>query len=162
VLANDVYSVAVEVLDEGEGGVLISANRAWTRENTRNRVIATGEATSTDTPPARGVATDDSPSSPTYYFGPFGRVPMWYASPLLLTDAQAASAAGTILQRQLGTSQSVSFGSYVMPYLEPGDTVRIRRLRSQIDEDHIIDSITIPLSPSGSMSGVTRVSQVTS
>jgi hypothetical protein len=155
VLTDPVLSIA-----EGEDGVLVAAARRWTREGTFNRVIATGENTG-ETAPARGVATDDNPLSPTYYFGQFGKVPRFYSSPFLTTNAQAASAAQKILDDELGTTEQVSFGSFVLPQLEPGDTVRVTRQRAGIDENHIVDSLTIPLKADGSMSGQTRARQVT-
>lgn len=159
-LAPDVITDAVETLAEGEGGVLVQAGREWSREGSSNGVIATGESTDLAAP-ARGSAFDLDPGSPTYYFGPFGKVPMFYSSPLLITNDQAAAAAQTLLLKQLGTTESVSFGSFVLPHLEPGDTVRIKRERSGINEDHIIDKVTIPLAATGTMTGGTRAWQVT-
>jgi hypothetical protein len=161
VLTPDVLSSPVLDLAEGEGGVLLAASRQWTREGTFNRVIATGENTG-ETAPARGVATDDNALSPTYYFGAFGKVPRFYASSFITTDAQALEAAQAILNRELGTTESVNFGAFVLPHLEPGDTVTITRARSGIDEDHVLDSLTIPLAATESMSGQTRARVVTS
>lgn len=158
-LVPDSLGDPVATISEGQDGVLVTASRRWTREGTYNRVIATGENTS-ETAPARGVATDDNPLSPTYYYGPFGRVPRFYASPFITTDAQAAGAAQKLLNDQLGTSEQVSFGSLVLPHLEPGDTVTVTRVRSGINEAHILDSLTLPLSPEGTMSGQTRARQV--
>jgi hypothetical protein len=160
VLSPDLLSGPVATLAEGDGGVLLQAGRQWTRQGTFNRVIATGENTG-ETAPSRGVATDDSPLSPTYYFGPFGKVPRFYVSPFITTDAQAESAAQSILDRELGTLEQVSFGAFVLPHLEPGDTARITRAATGIDEDHVIDQVTIPLSAAASMTGSTRARQVT-
>jgi hypothetical protein len=146
-------------LTEGEGGLLLTSARRWTRENTYNRIIATGENTGVGTP-VRGVSTDDNPTSPTYYNGPFGRVPKFFASQFMTTTAQAQAAADSMLLRELGTTQSVNFGSIVLPHLEPNDVLRITRVRAGIDEDHIVDSLTIPLSADQSMTGVTRATQV--
>jgi hypothetical protein len=160
-LAPSSVGAAVADLVEGSDGVLLEAARRWTRDGAFNRVIATGENTG-EAAPARGVATDDNPLSPTYYFGAFGKVPRFYVSPFITTDAQAEDAAQSILQNELGTSEQVNFGMIVLPYLEPGDVVRITRARAGIDEDHIIDSLTVPLSSAGTMSGGTRAKQVTS
>ena len=160
-LVPNVLGAPVAALTEGEGGVLLEASRRWTRENTFNRVIATGENTG-EGAPVRGVATDDNPLSPTYYFGPFGKAPRFYNSSLITTNDQAAAAALGLLISELGTTEQVDFGSLVLPHLEPGDTVRITRERSGIDEDHVLDSLTIPMGAEGSMSGQTRARQVTS
>lgn len=152
----------VVTLAEGDGGVLLQAGRRWTRQGAFNRVIATGENTGLGVAPPRGVATDDNHLSATYYYGPFGRVPRFYSSPFLATDAQATDAAAAILARELGTTQTVSFGSLVLPHLEPGDVARITRARAGIDENHVIDSLTIPLSAAGTLTGATRAVPVTS
>ena len=161
VLAPVSLSDPVMTIAEGEDGVLVAAGRRWTREGAFNAVIATGENTG-EAAPARGVARDDNPYSPTYYYGAFGKVPRFYSSPFLTTDAQAAAAAAKILADELGTTESVSFGSLVLPHLEPGDTVRITRARAGIDEDHLVDQLTVPLSSLGSMTGATRARQVVS
>lgn len=143
-------------LAEGPGGVLLSAGRRWNRQGTYNRVIATGENPAEGAVPARGVATDDRPSSPTYYYGSYGKVPRFYASQFITTDEQAADAAQAILNRELGTTQTVDFGMLVNPALEPDDLVTIIRARAGIDEAHLIDSITIPLAADQAMTGATR------
>lgn len=140
---------------EGDNGLLLTASRKWTRESTFNRVIATGENTG-EGEPVRGVATDNNPLSPTYYYGPFGRVPRFYASPFVTTADQAADAASGILARELGTTQQVNFGTIVNPAIEPNDVCRITRAASGIDEDHVIDAVTIPLDVASPMSGRTR------
>lgn len=155
-VGSPVYSLV-----EGENEVLIGAARNWTRQGSFNRVISTGENLGDDTPPARGVATDDNPDSPTYYYGPFGKVPRFYSSSFIATDEQATEASNTILLKELGTTQKVSFGSLVDPALEPGDVARITRLRAGIDEDHVIESLTIPLSAQGTMDGSTRATVIT-
>lgn len=150
----------VVTLAEGQDGVLVSAGRKWDRTGAYNAVIATGENTG-EILPARGVAIDDDSASPTYYYGPFGRVPRFYQSSFLATDAQAEDAAASLLQQQLGTTQRVDFGTYCNPALEPGDIVLITRLRAGVNENHIIQSISIPLTPDGITTGTTRASQVT-
>lgn len=154
-----VSTSAVLTLAEGAGGVLVEAGFRWTREGTYNRVIATGENTG-ETAPSRGVATDDNPASPTYYYGPFGRVPRFYVSQFITSDDQAQDAAAAILSRELGTTRQVNFGAVVDPRLEPEDVVRITRARAGIDEDHVVDQVTIPLSATGVMTGRTRAVQV--
>lgn len=142
-------------LVEGAGGLLVSADREWGRESMFNRVIATGENTG-EGEPVRGVATDDNPLSPTYYYGPFGKVPRFYASPFITTEAQAEDAAAGILARELGSTQRVSFGTVTNPALEPNDVVQITRVAAGIDEQHVIDAVTIPLSAATAMTGRSR------
>lgn len=155
-----VASQRVAELVDGEDGVLTSVSRRWTRQGTYNRVIASGETTAEGVAPVRGVATDDNPLSPTYYYGTFGRVPAFYVSEFLYTDAQAQDAAAGMLAKQIGTARQTSFGSVVNPALEPSDVVRIRRVDLDLDEDHVIDTLTIPLAEDQPMTGTTRMAQV--
>jgi hypothetical protein len=151
---------AVAEIVEGEGGTLLSAQRSWNREGTYNGVIATGENVSAEAAPVRGSAVDLDPDSPTYWYGAFGRVTRFYSSPFLTTDAQAADAAAAILAQEKGTTQQVEFSALPNPALEPGDVVRLTRERVGIDEDGVIESLTIPLDAAGVMSGRTRAIEV--
>lgn len=157
-----IESQRVAEIVDGENGVLTSASRRWTRQGTYNRVVALGETTEEGVAPVKGVATDDNPLSPTYYYGPFGRVPAFYVSEFITTTAQAQDAAAGQLAKQLGTARQTSFGSIVNPALEPGDVVRIRDEALDLDEDHVIDSLTIPLSEDQLATGSTRIVQVLS
>jgi Domain of unknown function (DUF5047) len=148
-------------LVEGDGGVLVGVGRRWSRQGAYNAWIVTGENTGEDLPIPRGVAIDNNPASPTYYYGAFGQVPGFYSSQLITSDAQAQDAAVAMLAKQLGTTQSVSFGSIVNPALEPGDVAQIRRRLLGIDEAHVIDTLSVPLSAAGAMAGTTRAVQVT-
>ena len=73
---------------------------------------------------------------------------------------QAQAAAQSILYRELGTTEQVQFGALVLPHLEPSDTVRVTRPRAGIDEDHVLDALTIPMSADGAMNGQTRARQI--
>ncbi len=148
-------SAPVWEVNAGAGGVLVSAKRQLTREGVYNAVVATGESAD-DTAPARGVALDNDPSSPTYYYGRFGPVPQFYSSPLLLSDAQAVAAAETLLRKKLGLPYSVDFSSIPNPALEPLDPVRIRYTNGGPPETHIIERLTIPLSERDPLSATTR------
>lgn len=145
----DITGAPAFTIDAGEDGVLVQMSRALTREGVFNAVIATGEAGDT-TAPARGVARNLDPSSPTYYSGPFGPVPKFYSSPFLTTDAQATTAAESLLRQQLGLPYQVDLSSIANPALEPYDVISVRyprnsRNRSLRTETHVIDEVTIPL-----------------
>ena len=145
---------AVWTVDTGPQGVLVSSDSSVTREGVANGVVAAGEPTS-NRAPAFGLVTDDNPESPTLWGGPFGRVPRFYSSPLILTNGQAVTAAAAILRDQLGAFRSVSFQSVPNPALEPGDVLLV-----QDGDDppvrYIFDSFTIGLSAGASMTGTSR------
>lgn len=143
----------VWTVDSGRGGVLVSLSRSLTRTGIYNGVVATGEATDTSTPPT-ALAVDDNPSSPTYWHGKFGPVPMFYSSPLLTTAGQCAAAARTLLTKQLGAPYSVSFTAAPNPALEPWDVVQLRYPgRSEL---HVLKTVTVPLTADAAVQCATR------
>ncbi len=160
VLAPDATAEPVLTIGEGETGSLVSVGKNWTRRGAYNRAIVTGENTG-EGAPVRGVATDEDPLSPTRYDGPFGPAPVFMSSQLVTTTEQATDAAAALLRRQSGTTQRIRLGSFVLPHLDPGDAIRVTRGRLGLAEDiHVLDSLTIPLSPDGIMASTTRAVQV--
>lgn len=142
------------VVAEGEGGILLGADKRMSREDATNRVTVQGENSSGD--PAWGEAIDDDPESPTYYYGAFGKTTFSYSSEYVTADDQAASVAARILEMRRGITKQVTFAALANPALEPFDTVQVTRAKLGIDELHIVDSLTIPLDYSGRMDCVTR------
>lgn len=144
----------------GRGGVLVSASRRLTRDGVYNAVVATGEGGDTTTP-VRGTATDNNPDSPTYYLGRFGKVPRFFSSPLLATNAQAAAAAATLLRRQLGLPYVVKFGAVTNAALEPYDPVTVHYGPNDAPETHVLERLTIPLAEGTPMTADTKQQAVT-
>jgi len=151
-------SEPVAEISEGESGVLLTASLAWTRRHSFNRAIVTG-SNAAATATFRGVATDNDPASPSYYFGRFGPKPYFVNSPLVTSNASAAKAAKAILVAKQGVAKSLSFGAIPNPAIEPGDVVTVRRARLTLDEPVIVDTITIGLGPEDSMSCEVRSRQ---
>lgn len=147
----DVSGAASWTIDAGQNGVLVEMSRGLTREGVYNAVVATGESSDT-TAPARAVAYDLNPASPTYYNGSFGKVPRFYTSPFITTNTQAQTAADALLRQQLGLPYQVELSSIPNPALEPYDVLEVAypqrsRSRSLYHETHVIDEATIPLVP---------------
>lgn len=144
-------------VDHGENGVLVSMGRDLTREGVFNGVVATGSGDA----PARAVVVDGNSHSPTYWWGAYGKVPTFYQSDFLAFNADALGAATALLSRSLGTPYVVEFGSIVNPALEVLDPIRVvypdrARSRSDVTETHIVETLTVPLSPEDAQSGTTR------
>lgn len=154
-VTNPVYDI-----NAGADGVLVEMSRDISREGVYNAVVAEGEAADTE-PPVRAVAVDDNPDSPTYWHGSFGKVPRFYSSPLIVTQTQAESAAESILRQSLGLPYNVDLGAVANPALEPLDPVSVvypDKSRSIVmrSESHVLEEITIPLTPQGTMTAKTR------
>lgn len=148
-------STPVYDISAGAGGVLVSMARTLTRDRVYNAVVASSGATNS-TGTSRGVAFDNNPASPTYFFGPFGPIPEFFSSPILATDGQASLAAATILQTSLGLPYSVDLTTVPNPALEPFDPVTTRAGGKEPVETHILQKVTVPLTAAGAMSATTR------
>jgi hypothetical protein len=148
-------SAPVWEVNAGTGGVLVSLGRQLTREGVYNAVVASGEAADSENP-VRGVAIDNNPESPTYFYGPFGPVPRFFTSPLLVNSVQAAEAAATLLRSQLGLPYRVDFTAIANPALEPWDPVLVRPGGSDGAETHVIKTLTVPLTAAVAMTADTR------
>lgn len=147
---------------------LISAEKVLTRADAHNKWIVVGNNPDDADAPPVGSAIDDDPLSPTYYYGEFGKKPEIFTSSLVTTTTQAEDAAAGKKAKESGLARGLSFGALVDPSLEPGDVVRITRtvrgsdgtLVELADEDHVIDSLAIPLGVDGVMTGQSRASRV--
>jgi Domain of unknown function (DUF5047) len=145
---------------EGENSVLLSITKTYDVEQTYNGVIVTGENTTADTPVPRAEAWDTDTSSPTHYLGKYGKVPLFFASPLVLSNSQAYKTALTILRKQLGLSEDVSLGSLVNPALDVGDAVIIRHAHTNVDGIYLLDSFNVPLRATDPMQASARTRRV--
>jgi len=150
--APDPDSIAWEI-SAGLHGVLVTSSRRVSREGMYNAVVARGQGATEA--PALGIAIDIGPTSPTKWGGRFGKVPRFYESPLLTSDTGALSAAMSILGRSIGMPYSVDFGSVVNPALRPRQAVRIMQ-RDGNREKHIVETLTVPLTTEGTMTGTTK------
>lgn len=140
-------------VNAGQDGVLVSMNRRLDREGVYNAVVAIGQAPDASTP-VRAVARDMNPNSVTFWNGRFGKVPRYFFSTFIETPDQAASAATKILSKSLGLPYNVNFVMVPNPALEPLDSIRVTH--EDGFENHVIESITIPLDTASPMTGQTR------
>lgn len=147
----------VPVLDvnHGANGVLVAMSRALDREGVYNAVVAIGETPGATAVP-RAVAYDLNPSSPTWWNGPFGRVPRFYSSPFIASDAQAFGAAEAMLRRAIGLPYNVDFTAVPNPALEPLDPVRVTYANDAPAEIHVIETMTVPLVSDAPLTAGTR------
>ena len=131
---NDISSVW-SLLD-GEGGLLISADRKISDEKAVNYVWASGESSLLQLP-LRSIAIDQDPQSPTYYKGPFGvSSAMEPGRKGVTTQAQADLAAKTYLNWFHGGDESTTIKAVPNPALDVADVVKVRRQRVGIFDDN--------------------------
>lgn len=127
---------------EGAAATVIGIDDTFDDEPGYNGVVVDGEATATT--PVHAVVYDNDPASPTYYLGPYGRVPMFYRSQFITAADQAYAAAAGMLVQQRGGTEALRFTAIPHPAHEIGDLVRVASSTLGIDSNYYIDSFTIP------------------
>lgn len=152
-------SPPVWTVHSGSNAVLLGGTRSTTRDGVFNAVVVTSSPTD-GSAPSFGYAEDTDPTSPTYVSGPLGRVPRFYSSPLIATDAQATAAAQTILAKSIGRRGSLALVVMVNPALEVGDRIDVVLPEGGLQR-HIADGFTVPLTPDGTMPVATRSTEDT-
>lgn len=141
-------------VDVGSTGVMLDLTPASDRTDIFNGVVCTGERAD-GTPAGWSVQTDDDPTSPTLWGGPFGKKPVFFSSPTLSNTAQCAAAAQGLLERYRGTGWSLTLDAMVNPLLEGGDVIVVVFPDGRIQR-HLIDTITMPLDMNSPMNLTTH------
>jgi hypothetical protein len=142
---------------QGDLGVTLALDQALSRKGTYNAVVAIGESNDREVPPVYGVAKDTDPASPTFWDGPFGKNPRFYASQFLYTVAQCEATARSLLATSRFTQKSLNLSTIPNPALEPGDRIRIWYGPSGPYEDHVLSTLEMPLSVRSAMRGTSRM-----
>lgn len=150
--------VPIWTVNAGPGGVMVGSKRSLSREGVYNALVVTGEGAD-EIAPVRAVAYDAQESSPTFFGGPFGRVPRFYSSPFITTQAQAVGAAVNLLRQSLGAPYDVGLSAVPNPALKPYDVIRAV-YNDGTRELHIVEKVTIPLTVSAALNISTRQSTI--
>ena len=102
-------TTATAVFDFGSSSsnLVLSAETQGTFEGVYNGVIVTGEGSYLNNP-VRAEAWDTNPASPTYYLGGYGKVPMFYSSPLITSNGDVYGVVG--VDSRHGTHAAAKLG----------------------------------------------------
>lgn len=147
--------------DAGSKGVLVSASRGLTRSGVYNAVVLTGESLTAFAAPTSTIV-DGDPNSITYFFGPFGQVPLITTLPGVYSTTIDASAASLLLQNK-GLPYNVQFTQVCNPALEPYDLIQLvypidlTQTTHQKIENHFIQQVVIGLGSDTALSCATRL-----
>lgn len=145
-------------VNAGPGGVMVQADRSLSRDGVYNALVVTGEGADQLTP-VRAVATNAQESSPTFFGGPFGRVPRFYSSSFITTQTQAENAAVNLLRQSLGAPYDVGLSAVPNPAVRPYDVIRVV-YNDGTREVHIVDRVSIPLDVDSPINIATRQSTI--
>jgi len=139
---------------EGPGCKMTALTKRRTRQQVYNAAVYTGEPAGGS--PVTGFAYDLDPNSSTYYYGPFGIVPVFEKSQFVTTQAQADAAAQGLMNRKKGIGSTLQITTWANPTLRPGDTAHITRTRMGVDQTVPLSSMSISLVAGRDMSITTR------
>lgn len=145
-------------VNAGPGGVMVNADRSISRDGVYNAVVVTGEGADQITP-VRAVAVNAQESSPTFFGGPFGRVPRFYSSSFITTQSQAQNAAVNLLRQSLGAPYDVGLSAVPNPAARPYDVYRVV-YNDGTRETHIVDRVSMPFNVDSAISIATRQSVI--
>lgn len=138
------YDNATPVQDvfDGPSGLLVSGVPSLTRDGAANSITVVVERFDGGTP-FRVTARDNSPTSPTRFGGPFGRVSQIIKVQTPMTQGEATVLARGYLNASTALSSQWTAEMVADYTLEPGDTVRLES--RNVRETQVIDQITYPL-----------------
>jgi hypothetical protein len=140
--------------EDGSESVLTDLSRSLSSDDTYNGVIYTGEGTNLSIG-VLGEAWDENPASPTYRYT-YGETPIFMSSATVLTVAEAEEAARAELRKVIGASEKITWNQLVNPAHDVYDLVKVVRSPSGVDATLMLDSVSVPLAPSGTMNAVGR------
>lgn len=147
---------AIWVIDSGDIGVAVARQTNLDRGNVFNAVVVNGEPPD-GVPPAYGVARDTNPASPTVWGGAYGKIPMFFSSQFITTNAQAVSVAQALLGESVAGTRAVSVQCIPNPKLRLADVVMISTGQTGFDGLYYVQSFTLPVDPYSPMSIVCNV-----
>ena len=138
------------IVDSGDTGVTITRTTTLDRTAVYNAVVVNGEPPD-GTPPAYGIARDDNPASLVRWGGPYGKVPRFFSSQFITTNAQALNTATEMLADAISSTQTVEVSCVVNPNLLVAEAILVSTGAGEFDGMYFISAFTIPLEPENPM-----------
>jgi hypothetical protein len=130
----NVWPAPVDILNGGDGGSLLSVGKAMANDNVYNAVVIRSSDGATGQTVLATAEVSSGPlrtSNPDGSLSPYRRVPYFYSSPFITTQAQAQAYANTLLPRvsQLRSAQVV-LTEIFNPLRDLGDVITVNRYAS--------------------------------
>lgn len=151
-------SSVVATYSEDSNAVVLDMSRQMTVEGTYNGIVFVVETSQTN--PIRVEVYDEDPDSPTYRYGKFGQRTKMVSSTTVKTVEDARAAATALLNRYLGSQEQVSWTQIVNPAHDANDLIFISNTGTKINRTVILDNLTIPLDPVGTLTAQARTVRV--
>lgn len=133
---------AVYEIDQTSNPVVTDAKRELSDDKIYNYIVGKGESTSSKNP-INAFAFDDDPSSRTYV-GLIGKRTFRQPFNLITDQDQLQEAVNAILYNSLGTSDTVTISMVPVPFLVPGDVIRLNIPEPGVSGSYMIQSRQMP------------------
>lgn len=130
-------AVANVTFRDGEGGTVVDVQEAKSRDGIFNSVTVVAEKYGNQAP-IRVTVRDNSPTSPTYWGGLFGKQNIVVKSQLPIDIGAAIPLAIRILNQSLSLQRTWTITTPHMPLLDPGDVFALwyrNEVTAQVAED---------------------------
>jgi hypothetical protein len=141
---------SVWTFSDSANPTIASATRSLTDQTVFNYIVAYGESVD-NAVPVSAVAFDNNPNSPTYFLGPYGKVPTSFTSPQITTVEQAQAAADALLNLSIGNAENVELSVVPNPAIEPGDVITVSVGELKLSGTFLVNDVQIPLSAGEAM-----------
>jgi len=142
----DATTLPAWIIDSGDAGVLLDTSASFDRQGVANIVTVTGEPEG-GTEPAVGDWWDLDDTSPTYVYGPYGRVAVSFSGKILRTTQAAVDLAAELGAQLKAKTDQVQVTCIPNPKLKLGDVVRVFSARRKLDKMYYVQSFEMPLDP---------------
>lgn len=162
------------IYEEGNQATMTELTRSLDDDRAYNGVVITIENTSRtnsstneDLPPIVVEAWDTDSESPTYFdpayphLSEYGPNPYFYSSEFIVTEEQGQDAAEAMLQNISGVIEQFTFTAITNPAHESGDVITLQNTNQDILSTVVLDSFTMGLGQTPTMSGTARRRRVT-
>jgi hypothetical protein len=142
-------SVPVWTVKSGDGGAMLGAERPRDRSQFFNVVAVDSSAVGLYLP--RIIARNTNPDDPDSIYGPRGAREKRVTSPTFYTADQMTIAAIVKLMKLIGAASKLSLSSFINGALDADDVIGVVTPDGDPDAPvpYVIDSLTVPLLPTG-------------
>lgn len=141
-------------LTDGSLGTITARQRGSDRGALYNIAVVDGKTNDDGSPGPHAVAQVTSPASPIRVDGPYGRIPQFYSSDLIVTRDQAQATADTNLISYATAGRTEPVTIVPDPALELGDVCRVYTKDGFMCTGRI-QKLTLPLTPGDAPMDVT-------
>jgi hypothetical protein len=141
---NTIGSVVDFQYTDGETSIVLPETQQTISDDPGyNAVLVTGESSSNTTFVPRALVYDNDPSSPTYFFGPYGQVTEFVSDPTITDNNRALTVATGRLKRWLGRNDSMTLATVPHPAHDPSDVASVALYGR--DQLVTVQGVTVPL-----------------